>query len=303
MLRERGQLELDGPVEVPYKLPMKTVLSIENLCKNYGKFSALKNLNLEIKQGDCVGLLGSNGAGKSTTIRIITGQLRPSSGRVEVLGVNPTKHPKKIHPHIGYIPDSQTLYDELSVQMNIEIFARLFGKGAKQVLEIIERVQLQNKKDVKVKNLSKGLRQRVLIARALVHHPSIIILDEPTTGLDPSSAESIYGILEHLKNQGATILLTTHLMNDVDRLCDQIVFIDKGIKVEEGSPPELKRKYSLPVIEFDVLIDGNVSTHSLPKEKGWLGEVAKLRQEGEILRIKTHEPKLEDIFIKLVGKH
>ena len=281
---------------------METVLSIENLWKNYGNFRALKGLNLNIKRGVCVGLLGSNGAGKSTTIRMITGQLRPSSGQVKVMGIDPSKYPKKIHPYIGYIPDSQTLYDELSVQVNIEIFAQLFGMGKEPVAKIIERVQLQDKRDEKVKNLSRGLKQRVLIARALVHSPSFIILDEPTTGLDPRSAETIYEILEFLKKQGATILITTHLMNDVERLCDHIVFIDKGVKVEEGSPLELKRQYSLPLIEFDVMFEGNVKTHSLPKEKDWLAQVDKLRGQGEVLRIKTHEPKLEDIFISLVGK-
>jgi ABC-2 type transport system ATP-binding protein len=225
---------------------METVLSIKNLDKNYGSFQAIKGLNLSIEKGHCVGLLGSNGAGKSTTIRIITGQLRPSSGLVDVFGIDPTRYPKKVHPFIGYIPDTQTLYEDLTVQDNILVFAELFGQSQKEVDGILEKVRLVDKKKTKVKKLSKGLKQRVLIARALLHNPEFIILDEPTTGLDPSSAENIYSILEGLKKEGATLLLSTHLMNDVDRLCDKIVFIDKGVKVEEGSPQELKDKYSLP---------------------------------------------------------
>ena len=195
---------------------MAELLSIKNLNKSYGSFQALKGLDFSILEGQCVGLLGSNGAGKSTTIRIITGQLKPTSGEVSVLGINPSTHPKKIHPSIGYIPDTQTLYEDLTVETNISIFSSLFGKENTSVDEILEKVQLVEKKKEKVKKLSKGLRQRVLIARALVHSPPFIILDEPTTGLDPSSAESIYNVLDSLKKQGATILLTTHLMNDVD---------------------------------------------------------------------------------------
>ncbi len=279
---------------------MSDVLTIRDLKKNYGRFQALKGLDLNIKKGQCVGLLGSNGAGKSTTIRIVTGQLRPTSGAVQVLGIDPSLHPKKIHPFIGYIPDSQTLYDDLTVFKNIEIFAELFSKKKHEVNQILEKVHLQDKTDAKVKKLSKGLRQRVLIARALVHSPEFIILDEPTTGLDPSSSESIYSILEELKHNGATILLTTHLMNDVDRLCDHIVFINRGCKVEEGSPAELKHKHSLPTIEVELLVGERHRTISIQKEGDWLKEIEKLKTEGEILRIKTHEPKLEDIFIKLV---
>ena len=235
---------------------MEKLLKLDKLCKNFGNFKALEGLDMEISQGQCVGLLGSNGAGKSTTIRMITGQIQPTSGDIEFLGFNPSTEPKKIHPLIGYIPDSQALYEEISVKANIEVFAKLYEKGKAEVSEIIEKIGLKEKEKTKVKNLSKGLRQRVLIARALVHSPKFIILDEPTTGLDPSSAESIYKILEELKNQGSTILLTTHLMNDVDRLCDHIVFINKGKKVEEGNPGELKNKYGTRLEDIFIQLVG-----------------------------------------------
>jgi ABC-2 type transport system ATP-binding protein len=280
---------------------MNDVLLLRSLTKNYGPFQALKGLDLLIKKGQCVGLLGSNGAGKSTTIRIITGQLRPTSGEVRVLGVDPSLHPKKIHPFIGYIPDSQTLYDDLTVSKNIEVFSQLFGKGRAEVDGILQKVQLTDKRGVRVRKLSKGLRQRVLIARALVHSPEFIILDEPTTGLDPSSSESIYHILEDLKANGATILLTTHLMNDVDRLCDHVVFINHGCKVEEGSPAALKSKHSLPTIEVEWLENGHTQQTSIQKVGDWLQQVGHIQARGEILRLRTHEPKLEDIFIKLVA--
>lgn len=232
------------------------MISIQNLHKNYGGFQALKGLSFEIGQGECVGLLGSNGAGKSTTIRIITGQLLANSGKVEVNGINPATDAKKLHASIGYIPDAQSLYEDLTVWHNIDIFRQLQGADQATSDEIIQLVGLKDKLTTKVKKLSKGLRQRVLIARALVHRPKIILLDEPTSGLDPSSAESIYKILDSLKKGGSTILLTTHLMNDVDRLCDRIVFINEGHKVEEGSPAELKIKYNNKLEDIFVQLVG-----------------------------------------------
>lgn len=273
------------------------------LCKSYGKFQALKDLDMDILKGQCVGLLGSNGAGKSTTIRLITGQMRASKGKIAVLGIDPSRQPKKIHPFIGYIPDNQALYEEFDVFTNIEIFAKLYGKGQQETHQIIEDIQLTEKKKERVKNLSKGLKQRVLIARALVHRPSFILLDEPTTGLDPSSAEAIYAILESLKKEGATMLLTTHLMNDVERLCDKIVFINKGRKVEEGTPEDLKRKYSLPTVDVQLKTTEGIKNCVIEKKENWVQELLKLEQSGEVLSINTHTPKLEEIFIKLVGDH
>jgi ABC-2 type transport system ATP-binding protein len=281
---------------------METVLSIKNLDKNYGSFQAIKGLNLSIEKGHCVGLLGSNGAGKSTTIRIITGQLSPSSGLVEVFGIDPTRYPKKVHPFIGYIPDTQTLYEDLTVQDNILVFAELYGQSQKEVDGILEKVRLVDKKKTKVKKLSKGLKQRVLIARALLHNPEFIILDEPTTGLDPSSAENIYAILESLKKEGATLLLSTHLMNDVERLCDKIVFIDKGVKVEEGSPQELKNKYSLPQMEALIETSEGLKQVGFPKDENWMDKLQELSQQGPVISLNTHQPKLEDIFIEVVGR-
>jgi len=248
-----------------------------------------------------MGLLGSNGAGKSTTIKIITGQIKPTSGGVSVMGIDPTRDPKKVHPLIGYIPDSQTVYDDITVEQNIDVFRQIHGQPRERTALIIEQLELSDKAKTKVKNLSKGLKQRVLIARALIHDPKVILLDEPTTGLDPSSAESIYRILENLKKDGATILLTTHLMNDVDRLCDRIVFLNKGEKVEEGTPLELKRRYRKPTLEVTTIENERLSTTEISMTKDFVAELAKINQSQTIYSVKTHEPKLEDIFIKLVG--
>jgi ABC-2 type transport system ATP-binding protein len=277
------------------------VIDVQNLSKKYGHFCALDRLSFDIAPGECLGLLGSNGAGKSTTIRILIGQLQPNGGQVRVMGFDPSLTPKRVHPFVGYIPDNQCLYDELTVEQNISIFAELYGRGAAHTQKIIERLALLDKTKDKVKNLSKGLKQRVLIARALVHEPQIVILDEPTSGLDPNSAESIYRILEDLKKEGATILLTTHLMNDVDRLCDRIVFINQGRKVEEGSPSQLKRKYSENKIEVTFELNGEIKRKTLLQDHTFMDHLSKIQQTGELISIHSHEVKLEDIFIQLVG--
>lgn len=272
-----------------------SIIDVKYISKNYGSFKALNKLSFSIAEGECLGLLGSNGAGKSTTIKTITGQIKPDSGRVEVCGFNSEREPKSVHSVIGYIPDDQTIYEELSVEQNIEIFRQIHELPKERTQEIIKTIGLTDKIKEKVKNLSKGLKQRVLIARALVHNPKVILLDEPTTGLDPSSAESIYEILEDLKKAGSTILLTTHLMNDVERLCDRIIFINKGEKIEEGTPLELKSKHKSSQVDVQTQ-DGNEHKFTLDKNLGY--QIDSL--DSDIFSIKTHEPKLEDIFIKLI---
>jgi len=272
-----------------------SIIDVKYISKNYGSFKAIDKLSFSISQGECLGLLGSNGAGKSTTIKTITGQIKPDSGRVEVCGFNSEREPKSVHSVIGYIPDDQTIYEELSVEQNIDVFRQIHELPKERTKEIIKTIGLTDKTKEKVKNLSKGLKQRVLIARALVHNPKVILLDEPTTGLDPSSAESIYEILEDLKKAGSTILLTTHLMNDVERLCDRIIFINKGEKIEEGTPLELKSRHKSSKVDVQT-VDGKKHELSLSTDLG--DQIKSL--DKEIFSIKTHEPKLEDIFIKLI---
>ncbi len=278
---------------------MQPLLKVENLRKNYGSFEAVKGIDFTIEEGTCLGLLGSNGAGKSSTIRILIGQMQPTSGQVCVLGINPSLEPKKLHSFTGYVPDNQNLYKTLTVEQNVKIFANLYKKGDKEVEEILKKVQLYDRRKTRVSELSRGLTQRVLIARALVHRPKLLFLDEPTTGLDPSFAEVIYLVLEEAKKQGTTILLTTHLMNDVERLSDKIVFMDKGEKIEEGSLFDLKQKYSEPYVEVKIEKNGQIETRRFHKDKDITRELAILQSEGKILSVHTHESGVSDIFVKL----
>ena len=276
-----------------------SAISVQNIFKEYGDFQAVNGLSFHVNKGECLGLLGSNGAGKSTTMRIIIGQMHPSSGFVTVQGVDPTTDPKKVHASMGYVPDSQTVYDEITVEQNIDVLRRIYEEPKEKTKEIIDRLGLTEKAKTKVKNLSRGLKQRVLIARAIVHGPQVIIIDEPTTGLDPSAAEVIYEILEDFKKMGKTILLTTHLMNDVERLCDRIVFLHRGEKIEEGTPFDLKRKYRDVKLQIQTIEEGLLKHTELPFDQNFPAALGKIHADKYIYSINTHEPKLEDIFVKL----
>lgn len=283
---------------------MVKAIQIEALSKNYGAFQAVNNLSFSLNKGETLGLLGTNGAGKTTTIKILTGQLLPSSGSVSVFGLDPSQDPKAVHSTIGYIPDKQSIYDELPVFQNIDFFRRLHGFPKKRTDELIELFHLEEKRKVKVKKLSRGLRQRVLIARSIVHKPQLLILDEPTTGLDPSSANDILLHLEHLKAQGVTLLITTHLMNEVERLCDHIVFLDHGKKIAEGTPFDLKLRYkkeTLKIVrkENDVLI-----SEELPITGSTFDTLKNYHADSSLLHVQSHSPTLDEVFIKTIkGSH
>ena len=278
-------------------------LVVENLHKTYGHFEALKGIDFSIEPGKCFGLLGTNGAGKSTTIKAITGQIAPTSGSIQVFGLSPQTNTKEVHNLIGLVPESLSIYEDLSVKQNIDVFKNIFELPHCATQKIIERLGLKDKTNTKVKDLSKGLKQRVLIARAIIHSPKLLLLDEPTSGLDPSSAETIYTILEELKEQGTTILLTTHLMNDVERLCDDLIFIHKGELVARGTPQELKEKYQTQEITVKAIQreDRQESILKYSLEQDFLKALSELKLTHDIVSIHTHEPKLEEIFIQVTG--
>lgn len=279
---------------------MPFAISIESLSKQYGSVQALKNLSFHVNEGKCVGLLGPNGAGKSTAIKILTGQMQPSSGTVKILGINPVQNPKAIHQLIGYIPDRQSIYNELTVTQNIEIFRQIYKKPKERTKQIIQQMELTDKAKTKGKKLSRGLKQRLLIARILVCTPKVIFLDEPTTGLDPDSTDFVCQALKELKEKGVTLFLTTHLMSLAEKLCDYIILLNKGEKQEEGTLPELQKRYRDPQMKVGFVEEGKQKTITIPFNQNFLEELAKIKKEREIIFINTDKPRLEDIFIQLV---
>ena len=218
------------------------------LTKRYGEFVAVDNIDFTVSRGESFGFLGPNGAGKSTTMRIISSTLQRTSGEISILGKDPNKHGPQIRAHLGVVPQQDHLDNQLTVAENLYIYGRYFGLSKKfirpKVDELLEFAQLEEKRDVKVEALSGGMKRRLTIARALVSEPEILMLDEPTTGLDPQARHILWDRLFRLKEQGVTLLITTHYMDEAEQLCNRLIVMDKGKIMAEDSPLELIKKYS-----------------------------------------------------------
>jgi len=218
------------------------------LTKRYGEFVAVDNIDFTVSRGESFGFLGPNGAGKSTTMRIISSTLQRTSGEISILGKDPNEHGPQIRAHLGVVPQQDHLDNQLTVAENLYIYGRYFGLSRKfirpKVDELLEFAQLEEKRDVKVEALSGGMKRRLTIARALVSEPEILMLDEPTTGLDPQARHILWDRLFRLKEQGVTLLITTHYMDEAEQLCNRLIVMDKGKIMAEGSPMELIKKYS-----------------------------------------------------------
>ncbi len=220
----------------------------KDLRKTYGDFVAVDGIDFQVKQGEAFGLLGPNGAGKSTTMRMIASTSMRSGGVLEILGKDPNSHGPEIRAHLGVVPQQDNLDRELKVWENLYIYGRYFGLSRKfmknKIEELIAFAQLEDKRNSKTEELSGGMKRRLTIARALVNEPDILMLDEPTTGLDPQARHVLWDRLFRLKEQGVTLVITTHYMDEAEQLCDRLVVMDKGRIMAEGSPAELIKQYS-----------------------------------------------------------
>ncbi|MDF2586960.1 MAG: multidrug transporter ATPase [Anaerocolumna sp.] len=207
---------------------MNEIIRVSNLTKRFKERIAVNNISFSVEKGSVFGFLGTNGAGKSTTIKMLTGLLLPSEGDILVCGINPTVNEKQLARKIGVVPEQISLYEDMSVENNLKFFSKLYRVGTMRVQEVIKELELVSHSKMPIKKLSKGYKQRVLIARALLHDPELIFMDEPTSGLDPNIAVEIREMIRRLKQAGKTIFLTTHYMNEAEELCDDIAIIDKG---------------------------------------------------------------------------
>jgi len=218
------------------------------LTKTYGDFIAVDGIDFEVAKGESFGFLGPNGAGKSTTMRIIGATSVRTSGTLTILGKDPEVNGPQIRSHLGVVPQQDNLDSELTVSENIFIYGRYFGLSSrfinKKIPELLEFAQLEEKKDTKVEALSGGMKRRLTIARSLVSEPDILMLDEPTTGLDPQARHILWDRLFRLKEQGVTLLITTHYMDEAEQLCDRLIVMDKGKIMAEDSPAQLIKTYS-----------------------------------------------------------
>jgi ABC-2 type transport system ATP-binding protein len=303
---------------------MQTALRAQQLRKVYdGKVDAVRGLDLEVTAGECFGLLGPNGAGKTTTIEILEGLLQPTGGEVEVLGMRWGEHNRELRERIGISLQETRLSEKLTVRETLELFASFYTFPRKST-DVMEDLSLTEKADSWVGKLSGGQRQRLAVATALVGNPVILFLDEPTTGLDPQSRRQLWEIVRGFQRRGGTVLLTTHYMDEAERLCDRIAIIDHGKVIALGTPGELVEKIGgHHVIEFSTAPSaGSTEYRALPGVESVRNEdgvvALTVREPGETIpplldllkarglqlaHLTTRQASLEDVFVKLTGRH
>jgi lipooligosaccharide transport system ATP-binding protein len=294
------------------------------LTKKYDDFVAVDSIDFEIKKGESFGLLGPNGAGKSTTMRMIASTSKRTGGELTILGKDPNKHGPEIRAHLGVVPQQDNHDGELKAWENLYIYGRYFGLSRKflkaKVEELLEFAQLTEKRDVKVDQLSGGMKRRLTIARGLVNEPEILMLDEPTTGLDPQARHILWDRLFRLKEEGVTLVITTHYMDEAEQLCDRLIVMDKGKIMAEGAPAALIKKYSSKEV-LEVRF-GSKNNAEAAKKIAHLGDriealpdrILVYTDDGEKILKQIHklglEPQtslvrrssLEDVFLRLTGR-
>jgi len=302
----------------------EALISARGLTKRYGDFTAVDAIDFDVAKGESFGLLGPNGAGKSTTMRIIAATSQRTSGTITILGRDPEEHGPQIRAHLGVVPQQDNLDTELTVTENLFIYGRYFGLSKKfirtKIEELLEFAQLEEKRDVKVDALSGGMKRRLTIARALVSEPDILMLDEPTTGLDPQARHILWDRLFRLKEIGVTLVITTHFMDEAEQLCDRLVVMDKGRIMAEGSPLELIKAYSTKEV-LEVRFGSDRNKEIAPTLRAMCDRIEELPdrilmyvEDGEalleeILNKKLHpttslvrRSSLEDVFLRLTGR-
>ena len=220
-------------------------INVQDLTRDYNRLRALDRISFTVERGEVFGFLGPNGAGKTTTIKILTGQLRPTSGKAWVMGCDVVEERHQLKPQIGVVFETQNIYERLSARDNLAFFARLYGINSGRVDEVLSQVGLEKRAKERVKKYSNGMKQRLLIARALLHRPKVLFLDEPTRGLDPKVAREIRTFVAGLARQDVTVFLTTHYMEEADQLCDRVAILDHGRIVAMDVPERLKAEFSL----------------------------------------------------------
>ena len=297
------------------------LIEAENLTKKFGDLVAVDGVNFEIFKGESFGFLGPNGAGKTTTMKMIQSFSPLTGGKLTLVGMDVTEHGREIKSMIGVAPQEDNLDPDFTVLQNLIFYARYFDipkeKAKRKAKELLRFVQLEEKRDVIITSLSGGMRRRLILARALMNEPQILILDEPTTGLDPQARHLTWTKIRQLQKQGVTVILTTHYMDEAAKLCDRIIIMDHGKIIEKGKPAELVKKHvgeevlevlyseeameclkqTFPDARIDVVDDRiHVFAHQ-PR-----GVLAKVLEEASFKGAAIRDSNLEDVFLKLAGR-
>jgi ABC-type multidrug transport system ATPase subunit len=264
----------------------------------------VQGIDFEVARGEVMGFLGPNGAGKTTTVKILTGLLPMQKGEAEVLGRSLAKDLRKVQARIGVSFEKTNLYEQMSAEENLSLFARLFGMRGFEPGPLLAKVGLAGREKDRVDGYSKGMKQRLMIARALINSPDILFLDEPTDGLDPVSAETIRRIIQEEQARGASVFLTTHDMHEAERLSDRVAFINQGKIVAIDSPHSLKQAYGERSLRVEVRAeDGKLRTETLALGEAESGaRVKQLLDQEDVITLHSAEATLEDIFIEITGR-
>jgi len=276
----------------------------EELTYRYGELVAVDHISFNVAEGEILGFLGPNGAGKTTTVKMLTGLLKPKDGKAVLLGMDVAKNVNKVQGEIGVCFEETNHYEQMSAVENLKLFARLFGIHPFDGYAVLKRVGLAGREKDRVEGYSKGMKQRLMVARSLVNRPRVLFLDEPTAGLDPTSSEAIRNIIIEERKRGATVFLTTHDMLEADKLSDRVAFMNQGKLVALDTPHNLKQQYGKRALK------AKVST-----EKGELEDrevildtpetpnaVQQLFSQEKVVTVHSEEATLEDIFIGITGR-
>ncbi|WP_018952893.1 ATP-binding cassette domain-containing protein [Thioalkalivibrio sulfidiphilus] len=308
------------PSDTPARSPNHPLVQAHGLTKRYDGRTVVDGVGLTVRTGECFGLLGPNGAGKTTTLRMLLGLTPPDAGELTVLGEPIPERAREARTRIGVVPQFDTLDPDFTVRENLITYASYFGlKGetlARRVEELLEFASLKGREDVNIQSLSGGMKRRLTLARALINQPALVVLDEPTTGLDPQARHHIWHRLRTLLSRDTTLIITTHYMEEAERLCDRLAIIDQGRVIACDSPRALIQAHIEPHV---VELSGHAATVWLDKQ-GALPEGERLHRVGDIALIYTHDPRpllqrldadglrylhrpanLEDVFLKLTG--
>lgn len=279
---------------------MKNAIKVSGLNHSFGVKTVLKNINFEIEEGAIFGLLGPSGAGKTTIIKILTGQLIASKGESVLLNKNTAKLSGTDYNSIGIMMDNFGLYDRMSCFDNLKFFCKIMGIDKARIYDVLEKVGLKDAAKTNVSDLSKGMRNRMLLARAILNNPKVLFLDEPTSGLDPKTTQEIHQLILKLKENGTTIFLTTHNMTEAEKLCENIALLNEGEIIEYGNPKEICRKYNHQKKLILHLYDGSDVELSYSKED--MEKVKMYLDNSQMETIHSTEPNLETVFIELTGR-
>lgn len=274
-------------------------MEVKQLTKAFQQKTAIQNVSFKVKKGEIFGLLGPSGSGKTTMVKMLTSQLLLTNGTVRVFEQDIKQTGNNYLQRIGVLTDNSGLYERLSIYENLVLFSKLYGIDASRIEEVLHDVNLIEDKTTMVKKLSKGMKQRVTLARAILHKPDLLFLDEPTSALDPVNAQHIHRGLQRLNEAGTTIFLTTHNMQEAEQLCDRVAFLHQGNLVELDTPERLRLRYADQTIEITLQ---NNEKETVGMDEAGSTKIQNYIKEGKLVAIHSNEPTLGDVFIRLTGR-